>query len=91
MDLVKVIRQIESDIQRLENKHEEEIKKTNARYETKISELKTALNVNMNMNTTCLSCEGRGRIASADAAGQTERNTCEACGGSGEIRNKHKD
>jgi DnaJ-class molecular chaperone len=83
MDLIKVLDQIKSDIHKLEREYEDESTKLKVKYDTKIKDLKTALQVNMELNTTCLECKGRGSVAVLDAAGDTEHEICSRCNGTG--------
>lgn len=83
MNLAKVIKQIKSDITTLERKRDSEVEEIILKYNVKIEDLNTALKINMEMNTACLECDGRGIVAFCDASGNTERDTCEKCNGSG--------
>ena len=86
MNLVKVIQQINSDIKELKSKKEKEINKITKQYDEKINNLKTALKINMELNTTCLECEGRGTVSFCDASGNTDRERCNICLGSGKVQ-----
>ncbi len=81
MDLIKVIEQIKNDIHKLEREREDELQKIKVKYDNKINNLKTALQVNMELNTVCLKCRGRGTTSFLDAAGDTDYDTCEKCKG----------
>ncbi len=85
MNLVKVIKQIESDINQLTAKKDEKIKKIEDEYNEAKYKLETALKVNKEMNTVCLECEGKGRVG-ADESFYGERRemvTCSRCNGTG--------
>ena len=86
MNLVKVIQQINSDIKELKSKKEKEINKIAKQYDEEINDLKTALKVNMELNTTCLKCKGRGTVSFCDASGNTERERCNVCLGCGKVQ-----
>lgn len=83
MNLTKVIEQIQNDIHKLKREQEDEIKKITNKYSTKIKELEIALQVNMELNTTCLKCKGKGIVSFLDGAGDTDYETCNKCNGSG--------
>ncbi len=83
MNLVKVIEQIQSDISDFKGRRNREIEQIHKKYNKKIEELEVALKVNMDMNTTCLECRGRGSVAFASASGNTEREECRVCKGTG--------
>ncbi len=83
MNLIKVIEQIKSDINKLESQKERQIENINKEFNKKINDLETALQINMELNTTCLECEGRGRISFLDAAGDTDYEVCSRCNGKG--------
>ena len=70
------------DIHKFEREREDEIRKITIKYDNKIKDLKIALQVNMELNTVCLECKGRGRISFLDAAGDTDYETCPKCRGS---------
>ena len=85
MNLIKVIRQIESEINQLTANKDEKIKKIEDEYNKKKYKLKTALKVNKEMNTVCLECEGKGRVG-ADESFYGERRemvVCKRCNGTG--------
>lgn len=85
INLIKVINLLENSIRDLKIEKNNQIREINNRYDIKIKELETALSVNLEMNTACLECGGRGVISFASASGNTERETCKKCGGSGVI------
>jgi hypothetical protein len=84
LNLIEVIKTIESDITNLEIKKKKELEKINEDYDKKIEELKIALDVNEKMNTYCLNCDGRGFYMQLDSAGvDSDQVKCEECRGSG--------
>lgn len=85
MNLINVIRRIESDINQLTANKDEKIKKIEEEYNKKKYRLKTALKVNKKMNTICLECEGKGHVgADVSFYGECrEQVKCKRCNGTG--------
>lgn len=83
MNLVKVIKQIKSDIRQLEIEKNKELEKISIKYDVKIKDLIIALQVNKELNTVCLECDGRGRVSFTDGAGDTDYDVCKVCKGKG--------
>ena len=84
MNLIEVIKTIESDITSLEIKKKNELENISKDYDRKIEELKIALDINERMNTYCLNCDGRGFYMKLDSAGiDSDQFKCEQCRGSG--------
>jgi|LSQX01.3.fsa_nt_gb superfamily II helicase len=81
MNLVKVINLIKADINKLENERKKQIEIINKQFDEKIEKLTIALQVNMDLNTICIKCEGKGRISYLDAAGDTDHKVCDRCNG----------
>lgn len=85
MNLINVIKEIKNQIEKAEQNKILEIKKITEKYDKEITDLKTALEINMKLNTTCLECEGKGKIKVYDYdyenRGHMER--CERCNGTG--------
>ena len=84
MNLIDVINDIKKDISKLERKRDEELNRISEKYDKKINDLKVALDVNINMNTYCLRCDGRGFYMQLDCAGiESNQEKCDYCNGTG--------
>lgn len=93
MNLIKVLVEIKSEISRLQKEKEDKIKEIENTYSKKISDLVVAFNVNKEMNTACLRCEGTGKIEEGDNCGYESRIhkiTCPDCNGTGLIQKTKK-
>jgi vacuolar-type H+-ATPase subunit I/STV1 len=83
INLVEVLKQLQSKINKLQNDKIAEIKKVEQSYETEINKYKQALEINMELNEACLHCEGTGRVYCDDGYQSNSRENCKECNGSG--------
>lgn len=86
INLIKVIHQIQSDIDKAKDIKKEKIKQIEEDCENLVAKLEIALKVNKDMNTTCLKCEGTGKIRVYEGDSYENRGswkTCDKCKGSG--------
>lgn len=85
INLIKVIKEIKNEIDTIEKLKEKTIKQIEKKYDKQIIDLRTALDVNLKMNTTCLECEGKKtiRVYSGMYDDRGESQICGRCNGTG--------
>ena len=66
MNLVEVIEILQKKARDIVNEHSEKQAELTAYYQNKLNEIQTAISVNMELNTTCLTCKGEGTIIGED-------------------------
>ena len=88
MNLISVLNEIKK--QALEEKATYEVnkKQLEQEHEERLKELQSAYNVNLELNTACLNCEGTGKEDYSDGGGygsRVHKTTCNKCNGTGVI------
>lgn len=88
MNLLNVLRAIKGDIERLSQEKKEKIAKIEQDYNEMHQKLTTAYEVNYQMNTTCLQCEGKTYVLEGfsgyeSRSSDLDKVTCKRCRGTG--------
>ncbi len=92
MDLIKVIKTIESKLECLEKEKQDRVSQIEKEYDAQINDYKKALEVNKKLNTVCLDCKGRGKILHYRGFQYDEGEwiICKRCGGTGKEPHSNK-
>jgi phage host-nuclease inhibitor protein Gam len=85
INLISIIKEIQRKIKTLESDRDKAINRITKEYDKQIKDLKTALQVNLDMNTTCLKCEGKKyiKVYSGMYEDRGTNETCDRCNGTG--------
>jgi RecJ-like exonuclease len=81
INLVVPINEIRGRIDTLGRERKEAIDSINKKYDAIIAKYQAALDVNLDMNESCLHCQGKGYIRVYNGV-DTESEDCPECGGS---------
>jgi len=85
LDLISIIKEIKGQIKDLKDRKNKEIEYIKKKYDKNIADFKTALEVNLKMNTTCLQCEGKKyiKVYSGFYEDRGTNEVCDRCRGTG--------
>lgn len=88
MNLIKVLKEIKQQMLEEYAKYEVKKKELEFEYNQRMEDLQTAYNVNLELNTACLNCDGTGKEDEDDGCGYESRVhkvTCHVCNGTGKV------
>lgn len=85
MNLIEVLNMLQTQIRRIEDEKQSKVKEVTTKYDAILSDLRTAYEVNSNLNDACTECGGKGTVRdyldAHDDRGYTTK--CPSCGGTG--------